>query len=68
MNLQPIYIKGEEVDLSEAEQNLSEEEFNELLYKCKGVAYYYSDEKRYSHRKAVPLLVDKETGEKGCFI
>lgn len=37
MNLQLIYVKGEEVALSEAEQNLSEEEFDELLYKCKGV-------------------------------
>lgn len=67
MNLQPIYVQGKEVDLSEAQHNLSEEDFNELLFRCKGVVYYFSDEERYSHRKALPLLVEKETGEVGCF-
>lgn len=63
MNLQPKYVKGIEIPLIEAEQNLLEEEFNELLIRSKGVAYYYKDEERYSHRKALPLLVDKESGE-----
>lgn len=67
MNLQPTYIEGKEVDLSEAEHNLSEEDFNELLFRCKGVAYFYADEERYSHRKALPLLIEKESGEIGCF-
>lgn len=67
MNLQPRYVQGEEVDLSEAEHNLSEEDFNELLFRCKGIAYYYVDEEKYSHRKALPLLIEKETGEIGCF-
>lgn len=68
MNLQPIYVDGKEVDLSEAEHNLSEEDFNELLFRCKGVAYYYSDEEKYSHRKALPLLIDYDSGEVGCFV
>lgn len=68
MNLQPIYVEGKEVTLSEAEHNLSEEDFNELLFKCKGIAYYYSDEEKYSHRKALPLLIEKETGEVTCFV
>lgn len=68
MNLQPIYVEGKEVDLSELEHNLSEEDFNELLFRCKGVAYYYSDEEKYSHRKALPLLVEKESGEVACFV
>lgn len=68
MNLQPKYVYGVESSLSEAEQNLSEEEFDELLIKCKGVAYYYKDEDRYSHRKALPLLVDEESGEVSCFV
>ncbi|MBM7834289.1 hypothetical protein [Clostridium sardiniense] len=67
MNLQPMYVDGKEVALSEAEHNLSEEDFNELLFKCKGVTYYYSDEEKYSHRKALPLLIEKESGEIGCF-
>lgn len=67
MNLQPTYVQGKEVTLSEAENNLSEEEFNELLFKCKGSAYFYADEKRYSHRKSLPLLIEKETGEVSCF-
>lgn len=67
MNLQPIYIEGKEVDLSEVEHKLSEEDFNELLYRCKGVAYYYSDEEKYSHRKALPLIIEKESGRIGCF-
>lgn len=62
MNLQPRYVQGEEVDLSEAEHNLLEEDFNELLFRCKGVAYYYVDEEKYSHRKALPLLIEKQTG------
>lgn len=68
MNLQPIYVDGKEVDLSEAEHNLSEEDFNELLFRCKGIAYYYSDEEKYSHRKALPLLIDYDSGEVGCFV
>lgn len=67
MNLQSRYVEGKEVDLSEAEHNLSEEDFNELLFRCKGVAYYYSDEEKYSYRKALPLLIEKESGEIGCF-
>lgn len=68
MNLQPVYVEGAEVPLIEAEQNLSEEEFNELLYRCKGVAYYYEEENKYSHRKALPLLIDRDSGEGGCFL
>lgn len=68
MNLQPVYVDGVEVPLIEAEQNLSEEEFNELLFRCKGVAYYYEEEERYSHRKALPLLINRESGEVGCLL
>lgn len=68
MNLQPRYVEGKEVDLSEVEHKLLEEDFNELLYRCKGVAYYYSDEEKYSHRKALPLLIDYDSGKVGCFV
>ena len=37
MNLQLRYVKGKEVYLSEAEPNLSEEDFNELLFRSKGI-------------------------------
>ena len=68
MNLQPTYIQGVKTSLSEAEKNLAEEEFYELLTKGKGNIYYYEDEQKYSHRKILPLVVDKETGEVSCFI
>lgn len=68
MNLQPTYIQGVKTSLSEAEKNLPEEEFYELLTKGKGNIYYYEDEQKYSHRKILPLVVDKETGEVSCFI
>ena len=68
LNLQPEYVEGIEVTLEEVRQNLSEEEFDEILFRCKGVAYYYQDEEMYSHRKLLPLLVDTFSGEIGCFI
>lgn len=68
LNLQPEYVEGIEVTLEEVRQNLSEEEFDEILFRCKGVAYYYEDEKSYSHRKALPLLIDTSSGEVGCLI
>ena len=68
MNLQPTYIQGLKISLSEAEKNLSEEEFNELLIKGKGSIYYYEDEEKYSHRKSLPLLVNTNNGEIGCFV
>lgn len=68
MNLQPIYVQGNEISLSEAEQNLSEEEFDELLIKGKGVVYYYEDEQRYSYRKSLPLIINSNSGEIGCFV
>lgn len=68
MNLQPMYEHGVEVSLSEAEQNLSEEEYDELLIRGKGVAYYYENEERYSHRKLLPLKVNCISGEISCFV
>lgn len=68
LNLQPEYVEGIEVTLEEVRENLSEEEFDEILFRCKGVAYYYEDEKSYSHRKALPLLIDTSSGEVGCLI
>lgn len=68
MNLQPIYVQGVEISLSEAKQNLSEDEFNELLIKGKGVVYYYEDEERFSHRKLLPQIIDWHSGEIGCFV
>lgn len=67
MNLQPKYVEGKEVELSEVKNKLSEEDFDELLFNCKGVAYFYADEEKYSHRKALPLLIEKESGEMGVF-
>ncbi|MDM0937624.1 hypothetical protein QTI81_07545 [Clostridium perfringens] len=60
MNLQPVYIEGKETDLEELRFMLSEDEFNEILLKCKGFAYYYEERECYSHRKNLPLLFDKE--------
>lgn len=68
MNLQPNYVQGVEISLSEAEEKLCEDEFNELLVKGNGTLYYYEDEDRYSHRKLLPLLIDYESGEVGCFV
>lgn len=68
MNLQPNYVQGIEISLSEAEGNLSEDEFNELLVEGNGTIYYYEDEDRYSYRKLLPLIVDCDSGEIGCFI
>ena len=68
MNLQPKYVQGIEISLSEAKEKLSEDEFNELLLKGNGTFYYYEDEERYSHRKLLPLIVNCFSGEIGCFI
>lgn len=68
MNLQPVYVRGIEVPLEEIEKVLSEDEFNELLFRGKGVAYYYEEEERYSHRKALQLMVNSDSGEIGCFV
>lgn len=68
MNLQPQYVQGIEISLSEAKEKLSEDEFNELLFKGNGTFYYYEDEERYSHRKSLPLLIDYDSGEVGCFV
>lgn len=67
MNLQPQYLQGVKVSLSDAQEKLSEEEFHELLIKGKGVIYYYEEEDRYSHRKALPQIIDCYTGEVSCF-
>lgn len=67
MNLQPQYLHGVNISLSEAQEKLSEEEFNELLIKGKGTIYYYEEEERYSHRKALPQIIDCYTGEVSCF-
>lgn len=68
MNLQPVYVRGIEITLEEIEKVLSEDEFNELLLRCKGVAYYYEEEEKYSHRKVLPLMVNSDSGEMGCFV
>lgn len=68
MNLQPNYVQGIEILLSEAEEKLSEDELNELLVKGNGILYYYEDEDRYSHRKVLPLLINCNSGEIGCFV
>ena len=67
MNLQPQYLHGVNISLSEAQEKLSKEEFNELLIKGKGTIYYYEEEERYSHRKALPQIIDCYTGEVSCF-
>lgn len=67
MNLQPRYVQGVEISLSEAQEKLPEDEFNELLLKGKGVIYYYEEEDRYSHRKALPQIIDCYTDEVSCF-
>ena len=68
MNLQPKYVQGIEISLSEAKEKLSEDEFNELLFKGNGTIYYYEDEGRYSHRKLLPLIVNYFSGEIWCFV
>lgn len=62
MNLQPIYVKGEEVELNEIRHMITEEEYYDLLGTPKGIVYRYEGG-RYSHRKALPQLLDKDTGE-----
>lgn len=68
MNLQPTYVKGIEVSLSEEEEKLSEDELNELLIKGNGTFYYYEDEDRYSHRKVLPLIIKCSSGEISYFV
>lgn len=68
MNLQPRYVEGVETSLCEAEEKLLEDEFNELLIKGKGIFYYYENEDRYSHRKSLPLKINCNSGEIGCFV
>ena len=67
MNLQPIYVQGVKVQLDELKNNLSEEEFYELVLRGKGEIYYYEDEESYSHRKSLPQIIDCYTGEVSCF-
>lgn len=67
MNLQPQYLQGVKTSVSDAQEKLSEEEFNELLIKGKGTIYYYEEEDRYSHRKALPQIIDCYTGQISCF-
>ena len=63
MNLQPEYMEGEEIEVDSLKGVLSAEEYNKLLLKCWGVAYYYPERCCYSHRKRLPLLIDIDTGE-----
>lgn len=63
MNLEPQYVAGVEVLLSNIEREVTEEKFNELLLKSKGTVYYYHKRNCYSHRKVLPLLVDTYTGK-----
>ena len=67
MNLQPQYLQGVKISLSDAKEKLSEEEFHKLLIKGKGTIYYYEEEDRYSHRKALPQIIDCYTGQISCF-
>lgn len=62
MNLHPIYVKGEEVQLNEIKDKITEEQYYEWLCSYKSTVYRY-EEGRYSHRKALPQLLDKDTGE-----
>ena len=68
MNLQPIYVEGVEISINEAKEKLSEDKFNELLFKNNGSFYYYEDVDIYSHRKSLTLLIDYDSGEVGCFV
>ena len=63
MNLEPQYVDGEEIPIMDLEDILPAEEFNRLLIRSKGYAYYYEARDYFSHRKSLPQLIDRNTGE-----
>ena len=63
MNLEPQYVDGEEIPIMDLEHILSAEEFDKLFIRSKGYAYYYKSRDYFSHRKSLPQLIDKNTGE-----
>ena len=64
----PVYVDGAEIDVEFVKDDLQQDKIDELLAKGTGKIYYYEEERGYSHRKRLPLLLDQETGVMGLSV
>lgn len=61
----PVYVEGAEIPVEFVQDDLSQDSIDRFLAKGTGKIYYYEEERVYSYRKRLPLMVDVDTGEIG---